>query len=58
MANPNQQSKAMQPFILEQLLNHGMQLWSNQGEVWDSVEELHALSGTVSNTRAMRDTFE
>ena len=48
----------MQPFILEQLLNHGMQLWSNQGEVWDSVEELHALSGTVSNTRAMRDTFE
>lgn len=31
---------------------------SDQGEVWDMIEQLHASRGTSSPTRAMRDVFE
>lgn len=31
---------------------------SDQGAVWNGIEELHASHGTSSGTRAMKDTFE
>ncbi|MEI6206744.1 MAG: DUF6569 family protein [Desulfuromonadales bacterium] len=31
---------------------------SDQGEVWQSIEELHVSHGTSSGTRAMRDSYE
>jgi hypothetical protein len=31
---------------------------SNQGEVWDSIDELHTRHGTSSGTRAMKDSYE
>ena len=31
---------------------------SNQGEVWDSIAEIHAEAGTSSKTGAMKDAFE
>lgn len=54
----HRQARARKSRSVSASLGRGEAYASDQGEVWESIAELHACAGTASPTRALRDVFE